>query len=94
MARAGKARSLAPCVLFVLLLASCSHPLPEEGTAAAALYRERCGSCHRPVAPSAMKPATWQMILPRMEQRMRATGRPLLAEERAAIEAYVRRNSG
>jgi hypothetical protein len=41
-----------------------------------------------------MKAAAWEMILPRMEERMRATGQPLRADERAGIEAYIRRNSG
>jgi hypothetical protein len=41
-----------------------------------------------------MKYATWKMVLPRMEQRMRAAGQaPLDDDERRALEAYLERNS-
>jgi hypothetical protein len=41
-----------------------------------------------------MKYATWQMVLPRMEQRISAAGEPPLGdEERRAIESYLERNS-
>lgn len=93
MAEGDKGNVLAALLLGVGV-AGCARALPEEGSPAAALYRNRCGSCHQPVLPSAMKAAVWQMILPRMEDRMRGTGQPLRADERAAIEAYIRRNSG
>jgi len=79
----------------IAILAGCAKPLPEEGSLSADLYRRRCGSCHSPIQPSSMKYALWNMVLPRMEQRMReAREPPLIAEERAAIEAYLRRNAG
>jgi hypothetical protein len=80
------ARSVA---CFVALLAGCSRPLPEEGSASAELYRARCGGCHRAIPPSTMKLAAWEMILPRMEARMRASGTAVDPAEMAQIRAYL-----
>src|SRR5882724_2744291 len=96
--RAGKANP--PKALFfglgLALLAGCSKPLPGEGTPEATLYRDRCGTtCHQPVSPASMPYATWEMILPRMEQRIRAsTQPPLNAEEQSTIEAYLKKYAG
>jgi len=81
--------------LIAAALLGCSRPLPEEGSPSAKLYRERCGtSCHRPYAPSLMKFPVWRMVMPRMEDLLRAAGTPLTREERDAIEAYVKKYSG
>ncbi len=81
-------------LLAVCAALACSSPLPEEGSAAATLYRERCGTCHHAYAPSSMKFAVWEMVLPRMESRMREGKQPALTPaERAAIVDYLRRNS-
>jgi Dihaem cytochrome c len=73
---------------------ACSSPLPEDGTAAAELYRARCGSCHRAVNPASMKLAVWKMVLPRMEQRMKSATEPALSDdERRVLESYLERNS-
>src|SRR5436309_1544460 len=94
-ARKGKAFTGAAALGALTILAGCTKPLPEEGSASADLYRRRCGSCHRPVQPSSMKRALWHMVLPRMDQRMReARESPLSAEERSAIESYLQRNAG
>jgi hypothetical protein len=98
MRKTGKAKSPRTAILTVVVaaLAGCSKPLPGEGTPEAKLYRERCGtSCHQPVAPASMPYATWEMILPRMEQRIRASTQPPLgAEERTLLEAYLKKYSG
>ena len=76
------------------MVTACSHPLPEAGSAAAELYRSRCGTCHAAVAPSSMKYKVWEMVLPRMEARMRETGTPPLgATERESIRSYLERNA-
>jgi len=76
------------------IAAGCSRPLPEAGSAAAELYRARCGVCHAAVAPSSMKYQLWEMVLPRMEARMHATGAPpLTASERETIRSYLERNA-
>ncbi len=90
-------RSVSPWWLLAgaALSTACSHPLPEEGTPAARLYEERCGSCHRAYVPSTMKAAMWDMKFASMEdQAVRAGGRPLREDERRAILDYLRRNSG
>lgn len=90
-----KLPTLLDAILLAGLLAGCSRPLPEEGTAAAELYRSRCGGCHHPIAPSSLKYPVWEMILPRMEQRMRESGSPpLSADERETIVAYLRKYGG
>jgi hypothetical protein len=80
-------------VIAFSLAAGCSRPLPGEGTPEARVYRERCGTtCHAPVAPSSMPYATWEMILPRMQQRIGASGQPPLGpDELATIEAYLKK---
>jgi mono/diheme cytochrome c family protein len=78
----------------LVALAACSRPLPEEGSASAELYRRRCGSCHRAISPATMKYATWKMVLPRMEERIRAAGQaPMDDEDRRALESYLEKNS-
>lgn len=81
-------------VVLALGLGSCTRELPEQGSAAANLYRERCGSCHRAYSPASLTAPTWQMILPRMERYMeRSTRGPLSAEQRRVIVDYLRRNA-
>jgi hypothetical protein len=96
MARVGKGFLGGAAMWMVLLagLVACSRPLPEAGSPSAELYRKRCGTtCHRPVAPAVMKFPAWRMVLPRMEQRMRAAGNPLTADERDTIVGYLQRHS-
>jgi hypothetical protein len=91
----GKKTLIATLFLAAPLVAACSRPLPEEGSVAATLYRSRCGACHRAYPPGALKFAMWEMIVPRMEERMRAAGQPRFAdEERATIYDYLRRHAG
>ena len=100
MRRRDRERSAGPAppvaaLLIAVSLAGCTRPLPEEGSQAAVLYEQRCGTCHRPYHPTATKFATWEMILPRMEQRMAEARRPpLTPAERQAIREYLRRHSG
>jgi hypothetical protein len=76
------------------MVAGCSRPLPEAGSAAAELYRNRCGTCHAAVAPSSMKYQLWEMVLPRMEARIREAGAPpLSAADRESIRSYLERNA-
>ena len=76
------------------IASGCSRPLPDAGSAAAELYRGRCGTCHAAVAPSSMKYKLWEMVLPRMEARMREAGAaPLSAAERDTIRSYLERNA-
>ncbi|MGH7897549.1 MAG: cytochrome C [Candidatus Binatia bacterium] len=82
-------------LLAASILAACSQPLPEDGSATAELYRQRCGNCHHAVAPATMKFPMWEMVLPRMDKHMaRARQQPLTVTERETIVAYLRRHSG
>ena len=96
MWRAGKGKATVVALGAAWAITSgCSRPLPEAGSAAAELYRSRCGTCHEAVAPRSMKYKLWDMVLPRMEERMREAGAsPLTALERESIRAYLERNAG
>lgn len=75
-------------------LTACTRALPEEGTAAANTYRERCGVCHRVYAPGALKYPMWEIVVGRMEQYLVRTGRgQFSAEDRSTILEYLRRNA-
>jgi Dihaem cytochrome c len=94
MTSSGKGNSPASVVILVLSLAACSRPLPEAGSPAVEVYEKRCGSCHRAFDPTSMKYALWEMVLPRMEERMRSANLPPLSdEERSTIVAYLKRNA-
>lgn len=68
--------------IFPLLVGCASVPLPErEGVV---LYRKKCGGCHRPYAPSEIKPAAWDKTLADMKSRAKLTD-----EEVAVIRRYV-----
>ena len=76
------------------LAAACSKPLPDEGSASAELYRERCGGCHRLYAPASLKYPLWEMAVTRMETNITRSGRPPLAPaEKETILAYLREHA-
>ena len=80
--------------IFAVLLAACSSPLPEEGSAAASLYRERCGGCHRVYSPRSLKYPLWEVIVGRMQAKIaQSGGTPLAREERETILAYLRKHA-
>lgn len=66
-----------------LLAASCaSIPLPErEGVA---VYRAKCGGCHRLYAPAEIKPEEWAKTFLEMRDRAKLTD-----AEAEAIRRYV-----
>ena len=79
----------------VLASPGCSHPLPEQGTAQATLYADRCGGCHALVQPAALTPSMWKLQVERMDQKYRAVGRPApTSDEKARILEYLTRNAG
>jgi hypothetical protein len=76
------------------LLAACSRPLPEEGSADAELYRARCGNCHVAYQPAAMTPTMWRLQIDRMEKKYRGGGQPMpTAEERERLLRYLDRHA-
>ena len=80
-------------VLLIGALAACSSPLPEEGSASAELYRNRCGSCHRLYQPRALKFPLWEPIVERMEAYLKRSTQPLTQAERETILAYLRQHA-
>jgi hypothetical protein len=70
-------------------------PLPEEGSPAALLYVEKCGTyCHLPYQPVALKPKMWETMVARMEIEMARRGMPFSPIDRAQILDYLKRNAG
>jgi mono/diheme cytochrome c family protein len=63
-------------------LACASVPLPERQ--GVVLYRKKCGACHRPYAPSEIRPAEWEKTFAEMKRRAKLTD-----AEVAEIRAYV-----
>jgi hypothetical protein len=80
-------------LLLIGALAACSSPLPDEGSASAELYRNRCGSCHRIYQPRALKFPLWEPIVARMETYLRHSRQPLAEAERETILAYLRQHA-
>jgi mono/diheme cytochrome c family protein len=66
----------------VLAAACASVPLPERQ--GVVLYRKKCGACHRPYAPSEIKPGEWEKTIAEMKTRAKLTD-----AEIAEIRSYV-----
>ena len=76
-------RPLPALLCVVSLLAACSSvSLPQrEGVA---LYRSKCGACHRLYAPAQIRAERWSVTFERMWKRAH-----LSPAEAAAIRAYA-----
>jgi hypothetical protein len=88
-------------LLFVLAFtlgvggSGCNASLPEPESSAAQLYKQRCSGCHRVYAPSLLTAEMWKVMVARMEQEIRRSGRsPLSADERQIILDYLQKYSG
>ena len=80
--------------LVSLAFAGCQSKLPEEGSADAQLYTQRCGSCHVPYNPHAMTPAMWGAQMKAMDDKIRKSGLPpLTAEQYKTLLDYLTRNA-
>lgn len=77
-----RAERIVPAAALLLAVACASVPLPErEGVA---LYRRKCGGCHRPYAPAERTAAVWNKRLPEMARRAK-----LSPEELETIRRYL-----
>jgi hypothetical protein len=77
-----------------ILLSGCETALPEPESAAAQLYQQRCGGCHRLYAPSVLKFEMWKITLQRMQGEMARRGaKPLTSEETSMLLDYLQRHS-
>ncbi len=90
--------SLRPALLLMALalwVGGCARALPEEGSADAALYGQRCGACHPAYHPGTLTAAMWRIQVQRMDTKYAEVGmQPPGAAERARILEYLARNAG
>ena len=90
--------SLVPgaAVLFVgVVVAGCTPDLPELDTAEGRVYLEACGSCHAPIPPSALRFASWEFQVGRMDEFRLARGwGPLPAAQREIVLNYLQKHAG
>ena len=85
---------LAAAALFAMN--GCSRaPLPDGNSAAARLYGERCGGCHRLYDPRSLTAAMWRIQVAAMMPKIAEAGQePLSASDQAVILSYLERNAG
>jgi hypothetical protein len=90
-----KSARLAVAALFGALLNGCAPELPGIDTPGARVYLEACGSCHVAIPPSALKYASWEFQVDRMDEFRRARGwGPLPAEQRTIVLNYLKQHAG
>jgi hypothetical protein len=84
-------------LLALLLVSSGCKPkvMPEQGSAAAVLYLNRCGGCHHPYLPSTMTAAMWSEQIVAMRLKIAQAGQPPMSNfEEHQILDYLQRNAG
>jgi hypothetical protein len=74
-----------------VVAAGCDASLPDPESPGAAVYRARCGGCHRLYAPASMTAAMWRYQVQRMRGPFAQHGLPWLtpAEEQALLDYLV-----
>ncbi len=87
--------SVGAILLLFLLTGGCEQGLPEAGSPAGVLYREKCGLCHPAPLPQKYTFKVWKGIIPTMEERVKKTGlgAPLTEEEMEIILNYFKKHS-
>lgn len=92
--RSRQCRTSVLAVVVAILLSGCNPALPEPESAAAQLYGQRCGGCHRLYAPAVLKFEMWKLTLQRMQGEMARRGaKPLTPEETTMLLDYLKRHS-
>ena len=75
----------------LVIVAGCSHALPDADSPGAKVYAARCGTCHPPHDPHSLTASMWEVQVERMRETMRRRGaRPLSEEEQAMVLDYLR----
>ena len=75
----------------LVIVAGCTHPLPDADSPGAQLYQARCGTCHPLHEPRALTAAMWEVQVERMRETMRRRGAtPLTADEQALVLTYLK----
>ncbi len=82
-------------LVLVAVAAGCNASLPDPQSPGAAVYRARCGSCHRLYAPGTMTAAMWRFEVARMRGEFAQRGLTWLtpAEEQALLD-YLTAHAG
>jgi hypothetical protein len=87
------------CIAFIagLSVVGCAggpNPIPDAGSAAAALYTKKCGACHAVPHPKRNTATEWKHLFALMEQRMAERKMsPFSAEERETLLNYLQSNA-
>ena len=75
----------------MIVVAGCTHALPDADSPGAQLYQARCGTCHPLHEPRVFTAAMWEIQVEKMRETMRRRGvRPLTADEQAVLLAYLK----
>ena len=78
-----------------LLGLGCAPNLPAIDSPEGRVYVEACGSCHAPIPPSALKFASWEFQVGRMDEFRRARGwGPLPGPQREIVLNYLQQHAG
>ena len=71
------------------------RPLPDAQSQAAQSYRQYCGQCHAPPAPSAHTANEWPGVVARMKQHIITQGRSMPEDDDIqGILDYLQRYAG
>jgi mono/diheme cytochrome c family protein len=82
-------------LLLLVVLAGCGPALPDPETPGAAVYRGRCGGCHRLFPPGSMTAEMWNVQVARMRGEFARRGIPWLgAEEEQTLLRYLGEHAG
>ena len=75
----------------MIVVAGCTHALPDADSPGAQLYQTRCGTCHPLHEPRALTAAMWEIQVQKMRETMRRRGvRPLTEDEQALVLGYLK----
>ena len=75
----------------MIVVAGCTHALPDADSPGAQLYQARCGTCHPLHEPRALTAAMWEIQVEKMRETMRRRGvRPLTEDEQALVLGYLK----
>jgi hypothetical protein len=75
----------------LIVVAGCTHALPDADSPGAQIYAARCGTCHALHEPRALTAAMWEIQVEKMRETMRRRGaRPLTDDEQALVLNYLK----
>jgi hypothetical protein len=82
-------------LLLLALMVGCGPGLPDPESRGAAIYRGKCGGCHRLFPPGSMTADMWSVQVARMRGEFARRGLPWLAtEEEQTLLRYLGEHAG